>query len=161
MTLWSLEMYGYICSKIKSYQIQRGFLLLFIFLGYHAFWSCTIRPSQCCSTPKPFRRFCSMGYATKFHQNLDAVCITKASDQDPSQQSSRASSSLSPSLVASDGECPRATSLQPASLVEESNRHQGAVLRCVQRAVHLGLVTEVPRAWCLRRGVTSSAQASS
>ena len=107
--------------------------------------------------PRPFRRFRSMGYATEFHQNLDAVCITKASDQDPSQQSSRASSSLSPSLVASDGECPRATSLQPASLVEESNRHQGAVLRYVQRAVYLGLVTEVPRIWCLWRGVTSFA----
>ena len=71
--------------------------------------------------------------------------------QDPSQQSSRASSSPSPSQVASDGECPRATSMQPASLVEESNRHQGAVLRCVQRAVHLGLVTEVPRAQCFMK----------
>ena len=104
---------------------------------------------QYCSAPRPFRRFCSMGYATKFHQNLDAVCITKASDQDPSQQSSRASSLLNPSLVASDGECPRATSLQPASLVEESNRHQGAVLCYVQRALYLGLVTEIPRTWCL------------
>ena len=90
-----------------------------------------------------------MGYATEFYQNLDAVCITKASDQDPSQQLSRASSLLSPSLVASNGECPRATSLQPTSFVEESNRHQGAVLRYVQCAVHHGLVTEVPTAWCL------------
>ena len=90
-----------------------------------------------------------MGYATEFHQNLDAVYITKASDQDPSQQLSRVSSSLSPSLVASDGECLRATFLQPAFLVEELNRYQGAVLRCVQHAMHLGLVTEVPRAWYL------------
>ena len=35
MTLRSLEMYGYIDSKTKSYRIQREFLLLFIF---HAFW---------------------------------------------------------------------------------------------------------------------------
>ena len=35
MTLWSLETYGYIGSKTKSYQILRRFLLLFIF---HAFW---------------------------------------------------------------------------------------------------------------------------
>ena len=34
MTLQSLEMYGYIGNKTKSYQIQRGFLLLFIFLSY-------------------------------------------------------------------------------------------------------------------------------
>ena len=34
MTLWSLETYGYIGNKTKSYQIQRGFLLLFIFLGH-------------------------------------------------------------------------------------------------------------------------------
>ena len=32
MTLRSLEMYGYIGSKTKSYQIQKEFLLLFIFL---------------------------------------------------------------------------------------------------------------------------------
>ena len=144
MTLWSLETYGQIGSKTKSYRIQRGFLLLFIFLNYQV-----VPSGRMPSGSRPFRRFRSMGYATEFHQNLDAVCITKALDQDPSQQLSRASSSLSPSLVASDGECPRATSLQPASLVEESNRHQGAVLRCVQRAVHLGLVTEVPRTWCL------------
>ena len=90
-----------------------------------------------------------MGYATEFHQNLDAVYIIKASDQDPSQQSSRAFSSLSLSLVTSDSECPRAISLQLASLIEESNRHQGAVLCCVQHVMHFGLVTEIPRVWCL------------
>ena len=117
--------------------------------------------SQYCSAPRLFHRFCSMGYATKFHQNLDAVCITKASDQDPSQQSSRVFSSLSPSLVASSDECPKATFLQPPSLIEESNRHQGTVLRCVQYAVHCSLVTEVSRAWCLWKAVTSSIQAPS
>ena len=38
----------------------------------------------------------------------------------------------------------------PTSLVEESNRHQGARRCCVQHAVRLGLVTEVPRPQCLR-----------
>ena len=100
---------------------------------------------QCYSALRPFCRFCSMCYTTKFHQNLDAVCITKASDQDPSQQLSRASSLLSLSLVASNSECPRAISLQPTSFVEESNRHQRAMLCCVQHVAHLGLVTEDPR----------------
>ena len=104
---------------------------------------------QCCSSSRPFCKFCLMGYATEFHQNLDVVCITKASDQDPSQPLSRASSLLSPLLIASNDECPRATFLQPASYVEESNKQQGAMLCCVQHAVHLGLVTEVPRTWCL------------
>ena len=72
-----------------------------------------------------------MGYATKFYQNLNAVCITKASDQDPPQQLSRAFSLLCSSLVASNSECPTVTSLQPAFLVEELNRNQGAVLRYV------------------------------
>ena len=35
MTLQSLETYGYIDSKTKSYRILRGLLLLFIL---HAFW---------------------------------------------------------------------------------------------------------------------------
>ena len=90
-----------------------------------------------------------MGYATKFYHNFDAVYITKALDQNPSQQLSKASSLLSASLIASDGECPRATSLQPAFLVEESKRHQGAIFCCVQPAVHLSFITEVPRKWCL------------
>ena len=34
MTLRSLETYGYIGSKTKSYRIQKGFFLLFIFLGH-------------------------------------------------------------------------------------------------------------------------------
>ena len=34
IALWSLKMYGYISSKTKNYQIQIGFLQLFIFLGY-------------------------------------------------------------------------------------------------------------------------------
>ena len=75
----------------------------------------------------------------------------KSRIQDPSQQLSRVFSLLSLSQVASDGECPRATSMQPAFLLEESNRHQGAVLCCVQRAVHFGLVTEVFRAQCFMK----------
>ena len=151
MTLRNLETYGYIGSKTKSYQIQREFFLLFIFLGHRgrAFWPYAIRPSQCYSAPRLFRRFHSMDYATEFHQNLDTVCIIKALDQDPSQQLSRAFSLLSPPLVASNNECPKATSLQPASLMEESNRHQGAVLRYVQRAMHFNLVTEVLKTWYL------------
>ena len=35
MTLWSLETYGYIDSKTKSYRILRRFFLLFIF---YVFW---------------------------------------------------------------------------------------------------------------------------
>ena len=35
MALWSLETYGYIGNKTKSYQILKEFLLQFIF---HAFW---------------------------------------------------------------------------------------------------------------------------
>ena len=87
MTLRNLETYGYIGSKTKSYQIQREFFLLFIFLGHCscAFWLYAIKPSQYCFTPRSFRRFCSMGYTTEFHQNLDAICIIKTSDQDLSQ----------------------------------------------------------------------------
>ena len=81
-----------------------------------------------------------------FAITLMSCALPKPRIQDPSQQSSRASFSPSPSQVASDSECPRATLIQPASLVEESNKHQKAVLCYVQRAVHLGLVTEVPRA---------------
>ena len=86
-----------------------------------------------------------------FAITLMLCALPKPWIQDPAQQSSRAFSLPSLLQVASDGECPRATSMQPASLVEESNRHQGAVLRCVQRAVHLGLVTEVPRAQCFMK----------
>ena len=122
-------------NKTKSYQIQRGFLLLFIFLDYQV-GSSSRTPSDLPNVALPhalrlFRRFCSMGYATKFYQNLDDVCIAKASDQNLSQQLSRTSSLLSSSLVASDNECPKATFLQTTSLIEVSNRHQGAVFWCV------------------------------
>ena len=86
-----------------------------------------------------------MSYATVFYQNFDAVYIAKALDQDPSKQLSRTFYLLSPSLVASDGECPKAISLQPASHVEESNRDQGVVLYWVHCAIYLGLIMEVPR----------------
>ena len=72
-----------------------------------------------------------MDYAAKFHQNLDAVYITKALDQDLSQQLTWTSSLLSSSIVISNGECLRATFLQPASFLEELNKHQGAVLHCI------------------------------
>ena len=64
-----------------------------------------------------------MGYVTEFYQNLDIMCIAKALDQDLSQQLSKVSSLLSLSSIASDGKCPRARLLQPAFLVEESNRY--------------------------------------
>ena len=64
-----------------------------------------------------------MDYATKFHQNLDAICIPKALDQDLSRQLSKASFLLSPSLVASHSEYPRVISLQLAFLVKELNKH--------------------------------------
>ena len=69
ITLRSLKTYGYIDSKIKSYWIQRRFLLLFIFLGYCAFWPYTIKsfPMLLFSHAfRPFRRFHLMGHATKF-----------------------------------------------------------------------------------------------
>ena len=91
MTLQSFETYGYINNKTKSYQIQREFLLLFIFLGYQAVLSSrmplshTILPIQCYFVSRLFQRFCSMGYTTEFYQNLNAVCIAKALDQDAFQ----------------------------------------------------------------------------
>ena len=138
MTLQSFKTYRYICSKTKSYQIQRRFLLLFIFLGYEiVLSSCmpsdrTIQLSQNCfifsHTFRPFQSFCSISYATKFYKNFDVICIVKALDQDPFLQLSRAFSSLSPLLVASNDKCPRVTSMQLASLVEELNKHQRVVL---------------------------------
>ena len=86
-----------------------------------------------------------------FAITLMPCALPKPRIQDLSQQSSRASSLLSFSQVAFNGECPRATSMQPASLVEELNRHQKIVLRCIQHAVYLGLVTEVPRAQCFMK----------
>ena len=49
-----------------------------------AFWPYAIRLSKCYSAPKLFHRFRSMGYATEFYQNVDAVNITKVSDQNSS-----------------------------------------------------------------------------
>ena len=56
--------------------------------------------------------------------------------QDPSKQQNRASSSPNLSAVISNSECSKATSVLTTSLIVELNRHQGAVLCCVQRAVH-------------------------
>ena len=69
MTLRSLEMYGYIGRKTKSYQIQRGFLLLFIFLpsgpwpsGY--MHSDPIFPAVC------LQNFCILDETHLFHPSL-------------------------------------------------------------------------------------------
>ena len=98
-----------------------------------------------------FRGFAQWVTPPSFAITLMPCVSPKLRIQDPAQQSSRASFLPSLSQVASNGEYPRATSIQPASLVEESNRYQGAVLRCVQRAMHLGLVTEVPRIQCFMK----------
>ena len=86
-----------------------------------------------------------------FAITLMPCALPKPRIQDSAQQSSKASSLPSPSQVAFDGECPRITSMQSTSLVEESNKHQGAVLRCVQHAVHLGLITEVFKTQCFMK----------
>ena len=86
-----------------------------------------------------------------FAITLMLCALPKSRIQDPSQQPNRASSLPSLSQVASNGECPRAISMQPASLVEESNRYQGAVFCFVQHIVHFGLITEVSRAQCFMK----------
>ena len=121
--------------------------MLLIFLGYLVVPSGRILsgfPNAILGhTSRSFWRFGSMGYTTKFHHNLDTVCITKTSNQDSSQQLSRASCFLSSSLVIFNSEYPRATLLQPASLVKESNRYQKVVLYYVQRTIYLNFVMEV------------------
>ena len=141
-----------------DYRIQRGFLLLFIFLSYPSYRAFQGMPSSRVFRPslhlasRSILRFHSLGYAIELRHNpnTESAASPKSRIQDPSEHSNRASSSLSPSPVAPDGECPRASSVLPTSLVMESNRHHGAVRCCVQRTVHLDLVTEVPRAQCLR-----------
>ena len=81
-----------------------------------------------------------MSYITEFHQNFDDVYITKALDQDLSQLFNRASSLLSLLLVVSNGKCLRATLMKSASFLKKSNKHQGVMLCCVERAMYLGLV---------------------
>ena len=98
-----------------------------------------------------FRGFAQWITPPSFAITLMLYALPKLRIQDPSQQLSRAFSLLSPLQVASNSECPKATLMQPASLLEESNRHQGAVLCCVQRVVHLSLVTEVSRAQCFMK----------
>ena len=58
-----------------------------------------------------------------FAITLIPYTLPKPRIQDLFQQLSRAFFLPSPSQVASDGECPRATSMQPTTLVKESNRH--------------------------------------
>ena len=69
ITLRSLETYGYIGSKTKSYQILRGFLLLFIFLGYPV-QVVPFRPSPLAS--RSILRFYLRGHATELCHNPDA-----------------------------------------------------------------------------------------
>ena len=56
MTLWSLKTYGCIGSKTKSYQIQKGFLLLFIFLSSRP-W-----PSGCMLSDPIFPAICLQNF---------------------------------------------------------------------------------------------------
>ena len=51
ITLWSLKTYEYIDSKIKSYQILKGFFLQFIFyafrLNFSGFYASSINKLFC------------------------------------------------------------------------------------------------------------------
>ena len=118
---------GKVVVRLKAIEYKENSSCYFIFLGYQVVLSSHvplgISNVTLLYTSKHFRRFCSMGYVTEIHQNLDDMCIAKATDQDSSQELSRTSSLLSFSLVASNSECRKATSLQIASLVEESNRY--------------------------------------
>ena len=60
MTLRSLQTYGYIDSKTKSYQIQRKFLLLFIFLPSRS-WHSGCIPSNPIFPVVYFQNFCIFG----------------------------------------------------------------------------------------------------
>ena len=136
MTLRSLETYGFDCSKTKSYRIQRGFFLLFIFLSYPSDCAFQAMPFKPCLMAQPllsFQTFLSSGsthWVTPLSFAITPMqsALPKSQIQDPSKQSSRASSSLSPSPVVPDDKCPRAASVLPASLVVELIRPQRAVL---------------------------------
>ena len=67
MTLRSLKTYGYIDSKTKSYQIQRGFLLLFIFLPSRP-WLSGYMPSDPVFPAIYFQNFCILGGTHLFTQ---------------------------------------------------------------------------------------------
>ena len=67
MTLWSLETYGYIDSKTKSYQIQRGFLQLFIFLSSRP-WPSGYKPSDLILLAVCLQNFCILGGTRLFTQ---------------------------------------------------------------------------------------------
>ena len=66
-----------------------------------------------------------------FTITLMPYALPKLQISDLSQQSSKASSLLSPSLVASNGEYPRATLMQLAFFVEELNKQQSAIFCCI------------------------------
>ena len=78
MTLRSLKMYGYIGSKTKSYQIQREFLLLFIFFPDLSFQAACLPILSL--RPHAFRSFSSghmlSGSSTNiFAQALDSRSV--------------------------------------------------------------------------------------
>ena len=76
MTLWSLEIYRYIGSKTKSYQIQREFLLLFIFLNYPSDRAFQEIPSSRVFRPTPvlpIPRFYLMGNAIGLYPILNVM----------------------------------------------------------------------------------------
>ena len=67
MTLRSLKTYGYIDNKIKNYRIQRGFLLLFIFLPSRL-WSSGCMPSDPILPAVCLQNFCILGRTHLFTQ---------------------------------------------------------------------------------------------
>ena len=98
-----------------------------------------------------FRGFVRWITSPNFAIILMLCASPKPQIQNPSHQSSRVFSLLSPLQVASNGECPRAISMQSTSLIEELNRHQKAVLCYVQRTIHLGFITKVFKAQCFMK----------
>ena len=69
MTLWSLKTYGYIGSKTKNYQIQRRFLLLFIFLSSGP-WPFGCMPFDPILQAVCLQNFCILGGTQSFHPSL-------------------------------------------------------------------------------------------
>ena len=107
MTLWSLEMYGYIDSKTKSYQIQKDFLLLFIFLPSRP-W-----PSNCMPSDSIFPAIC--------HQNF---CIFGGTHCSPKFQILDPFYNLNPYLLSFLLTIKMSTSLAAIGLT----KYQGVVL---------------------------------
>ena len=77
ITLWSLKMYWYISSKIKSYQIQRGFLLLFIFLSSKP-WPLGCLPSDSILPAVCLQNFCILGRMHLFTKVSDSRFVLQS-----------------------------------------------------------------------------------